>query len=236
MVSPPRGTHDMARDGHSREVAADRVALAQARIEAAVTAIQSGPQWRGYLRLQSRLHAYSANNVWLICSQHAAAYEQGLVGTPWPTYVAGFNTWKALDRSVDKGQHGYQILAPNRRAVRVATDAAGHTRTLGADEAPAADESLETRRLLKGFRIEHVFTLEQTSGEPLPEPPLPRLLDGQAPEGLWDNIIGQITNAGMPCAWSLQPRPLAGRTAAPRGIRRWWRFAPTWTKPRGQSH
>ena len=174
----------------------DRVALAQARIEAAVAAIQSGADWLNYLKLQSRLHRYSANNVWLIVSQHAAAFEQGLVDTPWPSYVAGFNTWKALDRSVPKGQHGYQILAPNRRAARVATDAGGHSRTLGADESPSAGESLETRRVLKGFRIEHVFAAEQTAGRPLPEPPKPRVLDGQAPDGLWDNIAGQVTDRG----------------------------------------
>src|ERR1035437_3811967 len=174
----------------------DRVAVAQARIEAAVAAIPSGSEWRNYLKLQSILHRYSANNVWLIASQHAAAFEQGLVDTPWPSYVAGFNTWKALDRSVSKGQHGYQILAPNRRAARVATDAGGHSRALGADEAPSADESLETRRVLKGFRIEHVFAAEQTTGVPLPEPPMPKVLDGKAPDGLWVNIIGQITDRG----------------------------------------
>jgi hypothetical protein len=174
----------------------DRVALAQARIEAAVAVIQSGSEWRSYLKLQSSLHRYSANNVWLIAGQHAAAFEQGLVDTPWPSYVAGFNTWKALGRSVAKGQHGYQILAPNRRASRVATDASGHSRALGADEAPSAGESLETRRVLKGFRIEHVFAAEQTTGVPLPEPPMPRLLDGQAPDGLWDYIVGQVTDRG----------------------------------------
>ena len=97
---------------------------------------------------------------------------------------------------MSKGQHGYQILAPNRRAARVATDAGGHSRALGADEAPSADESLETQRVLKGFRIEHVFAAEQTTGEPLTEPPMPKVLDGQAPDGLWDNIIGQITDRG----------------------------------------
>ena len=44
MVSPTSGTHDMARDGLSRVDAAERVALAQARIEAAVAAIQSGSE------------------------------------------------------------------------------------------------------------------------------------------------------------------------------------------------
>ena len=196
MVSPTSGTHDMARDGLSREDAAERVALAQARIEAAVAAIQSGSEWANYLKLQSSLHKYSANNVWLIARQHAVTFDQGLVDTPWPTYVAGFNTWKALGRSVAKGQHGYQILAPNRRAARVVTDATGHERTLGADEAPCAGESMEARQVLRGFRIEHVFAAEQTTGDPLPEPPLPKLLDGQAPNGLWDNIIGQINDRG----------------------------------------
>ena len=60
----------------------DLVALAQARIEAAVAAIQSGADWLNYLKLQSSLHRYSANNVWLIVSQHAAAFELGLVDTP----------------------------------------------------------------------------------------------------------------------------------------------------------
>ena len=191
-----RGTQGMANHQVLQEEINDRVALAQARIEAAVAAIQSGSQWRNYLKLQSTLHMYSTGNVWLICSQHAAAFEEGTVNTPWPTHVAGFNTWKALGRSVAKGQHGYQILAPNRSAAHVATDAGGHSRTLDADEAPSPGESLETRRVLKGFRIEHVFASEQTTGNPLPEPPMPKVLDGQAPDGLWDNIIGQITNRG----------------------------------------
>ena len=71
--------------------------------------------------------------------------------TLWPTYIAGFNTWKALGWSVAKGQYGYQILAPNRTAARVATDATGRSRTLGGDEAPHAGESLETKRVLKGL-------------------------------------------------------------------------------------
>ena len=196
MVSPISGTHDMAKIKLLQEEVNDRIALAQARIESAVAAIQSGSEWQAYLKLQSSLHRYSANNVWLICGQHAAAFELGLVDTPLPIHVAGFNTWKTLGRSVAKGQHGYQILAPNRRAARVATDAAGNARSLGADEAPSAGEELETKRVLKGFRIEHVFAAEQTTGNPLPEPPTPKVIDGQAPDGLWDTIIGQITERG----------------------------------------
>ena len=95
MVSPMRGTQGMANHQVLQQEINHRVALAQIRIEAAVGAIQSGSEWSNYLKLQSSLHRYSANNVWLIASQHAAAFELGLMDTAWPTYVAGFNSWWA---------------------------------------------------------------------------------------------------------------------------------------------
>ena len=48
----------------------------------------------------------------LIAAQHFAAYNEGRVPEPTPTYVAGFHQWLSLGRSVAKGQHGYGILAP----------------------------------------------------------------------------------------------------------------------------
>ena len=89
MVPPILGSHDMAKPQLLQDAAKDRVELAQARIEAAVAAVQSGSEWRNYLKWQSRLHRYSAKNVWLIAIQHAAAFEQGLVATPWPTSEDG---------------------------------------------------------------------------------------------------------------------------------------------------
>jgi hypothetical protein len=175
---------------------ADRIALAQARIEQAVTEIQSGADWQHYLALQSKLHSYSATNTWLIYLQHHAAFTDGKVATPWPSYVAGFHTWKALGRTVDKGQTGYQILAPNAYTRRHAKAADGTIRQLSKGETADPGETEQTRRALRGFRIEHVFSAEQTSGSDLPTPPTPALLEGQAPEGLWDNIAAQIESRG----------------------------------------
>lgn len=179
------------------EQLAERIAAAQQRIESAVASLQSGGQWRDYLALQSRLHGYSARNVWLLTSQHHEAWEQGLVGTPWPTCVAGFQTWRRLGRSVDRGQHGYQILAPNRHRQRVAVDENGNTRRLTGDEPEAAGEHVEQQRVVRSFRIEHCWDVAQTSGDPLPEPPAPSLLRGQAPTGLWDAIAGQLHDRGF---------------------------------------
>lgn len=175
---------------------AERIASAQQRIEAAVAALQSGAQWRDYLTLQSRLHSYSANNALLIWSQHADAYQRGMVAKPWPTYVAGFQTWRSLGRSVDTGQRGYQILAPNRHVHRSAVDGDGNTRTIGQAADADPGERVESCTVVRGYRIAHVWAAEQTSGRPLPQPPMPKLLRGQAPRGLWDTMAEQIYQRG----------------------------------------
>ena len=71
-----------------------------------VAKLRSGEDWQRFLSLQAALHAYSPNNVMLIVVQHALAFAQGMVGSPDPGYVAGFHTWRALGRSVERGQHG----------------------------------------------------------------------------------------------------------------------------------
>lgn len=175
---------------------AERVALAQRRIEQAVAGLQSGKEWRDYLAIQARLHSYSGGNVLLLWQQHREAYLHGLVASPELTYVAGFQTWKSLGRYVMKGQHGYQILAPNRRRLRTAVSTDGSSRTLADDDVLQPGERLERRQVVKGFRIEHVFAVEQTDGDPLPTPPTPQLLTGHAPDGLWDAIADHIDALG----------------------------------------
>src|SRR5919198_2915372 len=92
------------RGGSSEQDAGARVEELQRGLTAEIEAIQSGEDWRRMLDVAVRLHRYSAGNSILIAMQHAAAYQAGRVPTPTPTYVAGFHTWKALGRSVDKGQ------------------------------------------------------------------------------------------------------------------------------------
>ncbi|WP_307854150.1 hypothetical protein [Nocardioides palaemonis] len=38
--------------------------------------------------------------------------------------------------------------------------------------------------------------MTQTAGDPIPEPPTPQILRGQAPDGLWDGLADQITANG----------------------------------------
>jgi DNA primase len=133
----------------------------------------------------------SGDNVLLMAAQR-----------PGVTAVAGYQAWKALGRQVDKGERGIQVLAPVVRRTAPA-DPFSADGTAAADD-PQADDRIsgpvETSagqaRRVAGFRVAHVF-VSQTSGAPLPERPIPRLLAGQAPAGLWDVLAEQVHARGF---------------------------------------
>jgi hypothetical protein len=180
-----------------QEHAAEKVAAAQEVLEREVASIQSGEDWKRFLDFQSKLHTYSPNNVLLIWRQHVQAFSEGRVTSPEPTYVAGFRTWQALGRQVERGQHGYAVLAPVRRTERVATDAGGNVRRLGRDDRPGDGEVEHARQVLRGFKVEHVFEATMTRGDPLPVPPTPRLLEGEGPAGLAPAVLGLLEARGF---------------------------------------
>lgn len=179
--------------------------------------MRSGDDWQRFLALQAGLHAYSPSNVLLIAVQHAQAFADGAVSSPDPGYVAGFHTWRALGRSVERGQHGYAVLAPCRRDRRVAVGADGSARALGQADMPKDGETLERRLVLSGFRVEHVFSVHQTSGAELPERPRPQLLRGEAPAGLREAVVGLIERHGF----SVGTVPGAGAIDGANGLTRW---------------
>lgn len=82
------------------------------RLTGAVEQLVSGEDWARALAFAARFRARSFSNTLLIWVQHEAAYEAGRVPEPMPSYVAGYRQWQTLGRQVEKGQAGYQILAP----------------------------------------------------------------------------------------------------------------------------
>ena len=210
----PRG-QDARKEPAERGAA--RIAAAQETLAAEVAALRSGEDWQRYLDFQAKLHAYSPNNVMLVARQHARAFADGLVPSAEPTYVGGFNTWRALGRAVNKGQHGYAILAPCRYDRRVAVDPGGHTRTLAKTETPAENENVEARKVLAGFRVEYVFDVSQTTGVELAEPPRPVLLQGEAPPGLGATVLALIEDRGF----QVDTAPGAGAIGGANGQTNW---------------
>jgi antirestriction protein ArdC len=191
----------MARTPLTREEAsaarAQRIDEAQAVLADAVEAIRDGQDWKRFLGFQSKLHSYSPNNCLLIVAAHAQLYEAGKVATALPSYVASYRKWQELGRQVGRGQAGIAIIAPMRGVRREAVDGDGQVRRLGAGEEPAAGEQETKTSFMRGFTVEKVFSAEQTTGDPLPEPPRPKLLEGEAPSGLGEAVLRLIKDRGF---------------------------------------
>lgn len=167
---------------------------AHKRLAAAVDALASGDGYRRAVEFAARFRSRSFNNTLLIIVQHAEAHQAGRVPTPEPTYVAGYQQWQRLGRQVMKGQSGYVILAPVTAKYATDNPATGPWRLLARGERLEPGEVVRER--LRGTRPAHVWDVTQTEGDPIPERPVPRLLRGAAPEGLWDGLAAQVVGEG----------------------------------------
>jgi antirestriction protein ArdC len=150
----------------------DKLRAAHDKLHEAVAEIVSGDEWKRMLKVASKFHRYSFNNHLMIFLQRPDA-----------TVVAGFNRWKSLGRFVKKGERGIAIFAPCRYKTKVETD--------GGDE--------QTVQQIRGFRVVHVFDISQTEGDELPDLDAvrPKLLDADAPEGIWDALVAKAAAAGF---------------------------------------
>lgn len=185
----------------SDEDRAARIAELKAQLDATVASLDSEERWEELLRTISQFGTkYSVNNQLLIMVQSAA---RGFD----PQMVMGFSAWKALGRSVIKGQKGLQIWAPNFRyptATEISkADAEG--KPLRRD----SNDPTKFAKILAGYRIEHVFDVCQTEGDEveIPQPvierirvrvsgPSPELLTGEDVAGAWDAVASQIKALG----------------------------------------
>ena len=139
-----------------------------AQLEAGVVAIQTSDDFKRYLSVAARFHAYSSNNVLLIIAQRPDA-----------TRVAGYRTWQSLGRQVTKGERAIYIFAP--RPYRVTTE--------------TATDAEETRERVT-FRLVPVFDLEQTTGDPLPVMEAPALT-GDADADAYHALVRFAASDGL---------------------------------------
>jgi antirestriction protein ArdC len=135
-----------------------------AQLTSGIAALTSSKSWSRHLDYQSRFHRYSFSNVVLIASQRSDA-----------TKVAGFRTWKRLDRSVRKGEKAIWVLAPmmSKRA----------------DEGVIGDE-----KVIRGFKYVPVFDISQTEGEDVPD--ICHRLIGDDPQAFFSRLIPVAQSLG----------------------------------------
>lgn len=187
----------------------ERLKVMQERLTTSVDALITGDDWRRAMEFAARFRGRSFKNVLLIQQAMEVAYAEGIVPTPVPTYVAGFRQWQTLGRSVMKGQPGIQILAPVTGRYATATPAdADSWRRLRKGERPRPGETAKSKMI--GLRPAYVWDITQTDGAPIPTPPTPKLLEGAAPEGLWDALADDITSQGYGLRLVSDARHLGG--------------------------
>jgi DNA primase len=134
----------------------ERAEALQAQLAERVAAITTAQEWMSWIQFARRMHRNrSLNNQLLIWMQDPDA-----------TWCLGFRAWQGHKRWVRKGEKGIRIWAPVT------------TKTVSEE---GTDDS-ESVRSIAGFRLATVFDIRQTDGHnPMPEPPLPVLLAGNAP-------------------------------------------------------
>ena len=170
------------------------------KLTGAVERLVTGEDWVDAIRFAARFRSRSFNNVCLIWEQHQAAFEAGRVPEPFPTLVAGYKQWQQLGRQVEKGQAGYQILAPVTGRFASANPADPDSwRRLNRGEKPKPGEVVRSRMV--GVRPAYVWDASQTSGDPIPERPAPALLAGEAPEGLLEGLAERVAAEGYELLW-----------------------------------
>ena len=150
--------------------------------------ITEGEGFQRYLETMSRFHKYSYGNVLMIMSQRPDA-----------TQVAGYRQWQRLGRQVQRGERGIRILVPHKQRIRDSRQ----------DREPDEDEDNgPARYVTRGFGVGTVFDISQTEGDPLPEPPMPRDLEGESPASFWlaDQLRDYLEEHGV----LLQLRELDG--------------------------
>lgn len=185
----------MATQDEARAAREAKLEELHARLASAVDRVVSGDDWRRAVEFAARFRSRSFGNTLLIFTQHLDAFEKGRVPDPEPSYVAGYKQWLSLGRQVAKRQPGYMIFAPvtGRFASSTPQDAESWRR-LDRFEKPRPGETVRSQMV--GARPAYVWDVSQTTGDPIPKRASPRLLEGEAPAGLWDGLAALIEADG----------------------------------------
>ncbi len=155
----------------------ERLAEAKAALEDGLRNIQTSEDWQKLLATMAEAGAlavlrYSFGNQILI-----------QCGRPGTRRAATYLGWREHNRHVREGERGIPILAPIFRS----------------KDHPPLDPDEQLRPI--AFKAVTVFALEQTEGEPIPEPKLPDIAADEAFEGSLERLRNVSLKAeGKPVA------------------------------------
>lgn len=164
------------------------------RQESAVLALVESDQWDNYLHAMRHFRNYSTNNMLLI-----------LLQLPEATHVAGFNTWKKLNRKVTSGPGSSLKIwgHPYRPKIWVPKGTQG-TKTVYEEK----DGEVKVDANFTRCPILSVFDISQTDGEPLPEVTTPLTDDEDTTNN--EQIIETLTSWLTEQSWTVEHEGMGG--------------------------
>ena len=176
--------------------ATERLKALTDKLESGVAAVFESDKYAAYLKTMAKFHQYSFGNVMLILMQ-----------CPHASHVAGFHTWKkSFGRSVKRGEHGIQILAPYSYEKLVEKNKLDPTTSLPIMDAngnPTKELAFVRRQ---SFKVTYVYDISQTEGKELPTYGINEL-SGNV--DYYQSLLNAITE--------LSPVPIYFREAPPYG-------------------
>lgn len=171
----------------------EKVKALTEKLEAGVKEVFESEKYKAYLKAMSKFHRYSFGNVLLILMQ-----------CPEASHVAGYTTWKKqFGRTVKKGEHGIQIIAPIQRSSLVKQDRLDpdtQQPIIGPDGLPGKEPVFVS---YQSFRVAYVYDVSQTEGQELPSLGV-------------DELAGDVSNfeAIFSAIEAISPVPVEYRPAA----------------------
>jgi hypothetical protein len=168
-----------------------RTAAAHAQLVEGVTRLAGREGWQEWLGFAARLPHYSVSNQLLLAAQ-----------APNASLVMSAAQWRQVGRYPARGSTALRIWAPRRAAEperRAPEDRSAQEPEQRNDTRTPVARDAEGRAR---FLLVPVFDVAQTDGEPLPQQPAPvPPPPGQAPDGMWDALVGYATEAGFAVAF-----------------------------------
>jgi len=177
------------------EVTERKIDTVLKQLKDGVETIQESEKFRLFLTTMSKFHEYSIGNQILI-----------MIQKPEATKVAGFNTWKEMERWVRKGEKGIAILAPVMPP-RPTCPECGAKISKGARYCPHCGVSIEVKEIEVApsyFKVVYVFDISQSEGKPLPEFEVP-VLTGEVNEELFSKLLGLTKKQGVEVSFESRP-------------------------------
>lgn len=189
-------------DEQRAEVRKAKVDVFKAELDVAVAGLGNETQWVDYLDLVSQFGTrYSWSNQLMILVQ---CQVRGFS----PQLVMSYNAWKAKNRHVIAGEKGLAVWAPVKRRLR--PDEIDKREKDGKTKIARTEKGWSVQQFLFGWKIEYVFDISQTDGEPveLPKPlevrrrvqtngPIAQLLEGEDSTGALADVIALIEAEGF---------------------------------------